>query len=206
MSLKTFVKISDVTNLSDARYCAGMGVDVLGFRLDPEDSLSVDPAKFKSITEWVSGVGFVGEFYNSDAEAIIETIGNYNLSYIQINPLSLSKELINLNIPIIVEFCLNNHSSIEGLKDYMEKSHQKVELFLITAQKEEIAERLLSGILELSQEFSILLGCGINKNNVNQLIETSAIKGIAMKGSAEIKPGFKDYDELADILEEIEVE
>jgi phosphoribosylanthranilate isomerase len=32
MPLKTFVKVGCITNLSDARYCAGMGVDMLGFR------------------------------------------------------------------------------------------------------------------------------------------------------------------------------
>ena len=29
MPLKTFVKVGNITNLSDARYCAGMGVDML---------------------------------------------------------------------------------------------------------------------------------------------------------------------------------
>lgn len=34
MALKTFVKISGVNNLSDARYCAGMGVNQLGFNIE----------------------------------------------------------------------------------------------------------------------------------------------------------------------------
>ena len=33
MSLQTFVKVGEITNLSDARYCAGMGVDLLGFNV-----------------------------------------------------------------------------------------------------------------------------------------------------------------------------
>ena len=34
MGLKTLVKVSEVNNLSDARYCAGMGVEMIGFSLD----------------------------------------------------------------------------------------------------------------------------------------------------------------------------
>ncbi|WP_332910561.1 hypothetical protein [Algoriphagus boritolerans] len=34
MALSTFVKINSVTNLTDARYGAGMYVDLLGFDLD----------------------------------------------------------------------------------------------------------------------------------------------------------------------------
>ena len=37
--LSTIVKISQVTNLSDAGYCAGMGVEMIGFMID-EDSES----------------------------------------------------------------------------------------------------------------------------------------------------------------------
>ena len=32
--LKTIVKVSEVNNLSDARYCAGMGVEYIGFSMD----------------------------------------------------------------------------------------------------------------------------------------------------------------------------
>ena len=34
MSLKYFVHVSSISNLSDARYCSGMMVDSLGYNLD----------------------------------------------------------------------------------------------------------------------------------------------------------------------------
>jgi phosphoribosylanthranilate isomerase len=206
MALKTFVKISDVSNLSDARYCAGMGVDLLGFRLDPDDPHSIDAAKFKNITEWIAGVGFAGEFYQSNSEVIVDIAKKYNLSYLQINPLNLTQIVTDLKIPLIIDLILNNHSSIEGLTEYMQKSTPHVEFFLISAENDEIAASRLPDILKLSEEFPILLGCGINKDNITQLLESSQIKGIALRGSRELHPGFKDYDELAEILEEIEQE
>ncbi|MFT7424854.1 MAG: phosphoribosylanthranilate isomerase, partial [Algoriphagus sp.] len=34
MALRTFVKINGITNLTDARYCSGMYVDLLGFTFE----------------------------------------------------------------------------------------------------------------------------------------------------------------------------
>ena len=61
MALKTTVKVSKVNNLSDARYCAGMGVNQLGFNIEPDHENYTDPKSFKELADWVSGVEFVGE-------------------------------------------------------------------------------------------------------------------------------------------------
>lgn len=206
MALKTFVKISDISNLSDARYCAGMGVDVLGFRLDPDDPNSVDTTKFKNITEWIAGVGFAGEFYQSDVQTVIDVAKRYHLSYLQIIPANFTQEIIDLKIPLIIEINLANNSSEEALRDFMNSALPYVEFFLIHADNDELAEKFMPTIKKLATKFPLLLGCGIKQDNINEMIATTSIKGIAMKGSEEIKPGFKDYDELADILQEIEEE
>jgi phosphoribosylanthranilate isomerase len=206
MALKTFVKISDISNLSDARYCAGMGVDLLGFRLDPGDSNSIDPVKFKSITEWVAGVGFAGEFYRSNADVIAQTAANYNLSYLQIQPDALTEQIAGVNIPIIINLNLDDYIGSEMLREYMHRTCHLVEFFLLTSEKDELEPPDLDNILDLSKEFPILLGFGIKKDNVNHILDTSQIKGIAMKGGEEVQPGFKDYDILMDVLEEIEVD
>ena len=46
MGLKLSVKIGDVTNLSDARYAAGMGVDYIGFNVDTNSTNFVTATKF----------------------------------------------------------------------------------------------------------------------------------------------------------------
>jgi hypothetical protein len=53
--LKTKVKVSSIENLSDARYCAGMGVEWLGF------PLAMPLEKFAEIRNWLAGVQIVGE-------------------------------------------------------------------------------------------------------------------------------------------------
>src|SRR5690606_35497353 len=72
MALKSFVKISEVNNLSDARYCAGMTVDLMGFDLCKESEYFISPETFMELTGWVSGPEFVGEFGLSTEDNIRE--------------------------------------------------------------------------------------------------------------------------------------
>ena len=64
--LRTKVKISAVTNLSDARYCAGMGVEWIGFSMD-----TVPAEKYGEIRGWLAGVQVVGETDAPDAETVL---------------------------------------------------------------------------------------------------------------------------------------
>ncbi|MDN5202384.1 phosphoribosylanthranilate isomerase [Fulvivirgaceae bacterium BMA10] len=205
MALKTFVKISGVNNLSDARYCAGMGVDLLGFSLDGSEKEIVDPKKFEEITGWVSGVEFVGEFNQVPMGNIEETLEQYDVQYVQLDYVSLNQEIPVFGIPVILKIDPKNYSAVEDLKDTLSSNLDSVEYFLLESDDQN-CNLSTEDILGLSASFPIILGCGLSEKNVNQLIDQSALKGIALRGGDEIKPGYKDFDELADILEAIEVE
>jgi len=66
-----------------------------------------------------------------------------------------------------------------------------------------IKDMEISGLTTL---YKIMIGFGIDKQSIHSWINGTKIFGISLKGGTEIKPGFKDYYELADILEEIEVD
>ena len=70
MSLKYFVKVGNVNNLSDARYCSAMGVNQLGFKLNDLDNNSSKIDNIKEIIGWINGVDTVAEFVNNDVEFI----------------------------------------------------------------------------------------------------------------------------------------
>ena len=63
--LKTFVIVGEISNLSDARYCAGMGVDVLGFNINPVEETCVAPETLNEISGWVAGVAIHGRYIRS---------------------------------------------------------------------------------------------------------------------------------------------
>lgn len=190
MALKTLVKVGEITNLSDARYCAGMGVDMLGFNLNPGADTYVSPELFKEITDWISGVRLVGEFGDVSHEVIDQVIESYKLDMVQV---SNSDLISDINLPVILQMNglekLQSHTNVEGVEYYL----------LDDFGDEESLE-------DLPGHQPILIGNDINAGNVNSFIENTTIKGIALKGSIEEKPGFKDYDQLADILEALETD
>src|ERR1044071_6406214 len=80
MSLKAKVKVGRVTNLSEARYCAGMGVDMLGFPVGVE---GIKPEEYRRMIEWIAGPELVLEahYLKTDLNYITE---NYPGHYIEI--------------------------------------------------------------------------------------------------------------------------
>ena len=207
MSLKTFVKVSGVNNLSDARYCAGMGVDVLGFNLDNLSGEHISPEKFIAIKEWVSGVSFAAEFSLSPAQAIETQLQNYPaFDFLQVeNPNDIS-ELTHLHIPVILLVDVSKFDSAENVAKLMEEHAGSVRYFMLELGRNDTSTVSFEEMLALTEKYPVILGYGIDTENVSTLIEQTSIAGIALQGGDEIRPGYKHFDELADILEAVEAE
>ncbi|MFC2123740.1 N-(5'-phosphoribosyl)anthranilate isomerase [Bacteroidota bacterium] len=203
MSLRTFVKIGSVNNLSDARYCAGMAVDLIGFNIDPDIDNYLTPDSFREITEWISGIEFVGEFEMDNTRKILDVVKNYQIDYIQVCHLQLLDELSLCGLPVILKIDLGKYTDQTQFKEDLNFARSMVSFFVIEGHSDTIKTEAL---YLLSTDFPFLIGTGISSRNVNELIDNFPINGISLKGGDEIKPGYKDYDELSDILEAIEVE
>jgi phosphoribosylanthranilate isomerase len=205
MALKTFVKISEVNNLSDARYCAGMTVNLMGFNLNKQSDYFISPENFMELTGWLSGLEFVGEFGHASEEAIKSIIGEYEINYLQTdNPAILPlfpdrKKILRLDMDKI--------SDAEGVKEIMENTVDQVEFFLFESENGIVyKDNILDQVLALAKNFPIVLGFNITDANVMHYVDNTSLKGIALKGGEEIRPGYKDFDELADILETLEID
>ena len=201
MALKTFVKISGVNNLSDARYCAGMGVDIIGFDLDEGSDHYVSPSKFKEIERWISGVKLAGEFTQNNIEIIKKALQNYQLDYLQISDTNLLDTSGKVGIPIILKLEWDSGKT-NILESIIQNQPSNPEYFLLNNDREpgiEIEE--IGRLKKLCSEFPVLLGFGFSKPNIERLLSTISPGGIALKGARELKPGFYDFDEMAEILE-----
>jgi len=187
MALKTLVKVGEISNLSDARYCAGMGVEMLGFNLNPESENYISPEMFKEITDWVAGVKFVGEFESMKVDAIISAMQSYDLDLVEVD--DFRAELIfKTEIPVIIR--VTDISILDSLP-------AKASYYLI--EDKHLDSQYVNGK-------PILVGGAISSRNLENILTVKAVSGIALKGSLEEKSGFKDYDALADILEALELE
>jgi phosphoribosylanthranilate isomerase len=188
MPLKTLVKVGCVTNLSDARYCAGMGVDLLGFRVIAGSNHYIDHTLFQQIRGWLSGPKMVAECYGiSEKTNIAEIISQFAPDYIELNlrEYLLFKDAFSL--PFIVDI---------SEADILPASEKFTNATYFITNKIELPESVPAGkpiIFKTHQ-----------KENVSSILSSNLFAGLALDGTAEIRPGFKTYDELADILEQLE--
>ncbi len=208
MALKTFVKISNVNNLSDARYCSGMYVNLMGFSLEENNEYHVSPDQFKEITDWLSGLKYVAEFRESHPENILKTMSDYNgFDMIQIEEFAHLQMLYNSGYPLIYKVMVTSHSDLEALQELAGNlAEHKIILNLESDQNLTLNPQRLNAIKELSSKCQVLLGFGFDSDNISEILQETQVTGISMKGGHEIKPGIKDFDELADILEALEID
>jgi len=199
MSLNTLVKISGVNNLSDARYCAGMGAAILGFCPEADHPDYVDPGKFKEITGWVQGVKVAGEFYNSSIEQIHEIVAEYNFDFLQVADPGLVAEVSGLQKPVIYQVDLNLTDNIEEVRDQFERLKDLTLFFIIEGRNIKPEWIKLTG--KLADKFPVLTGVDITGQNVTGILNEYNFHGLSLKGGSEIKPGYYDFGMLAEILE-----
>lgn len=205
MALSSFVYISDVENLSDARYSAGMEVDLLGFKLDPKDNSSLKKEQFNEISEWISGVKIVGEFGDTNPEEIKGLINNYKVDYLMVSNESQIHNFSMIGIPLIYKMVVSN-DNIKDLESIFNYCSGTVDYFLMDSDQVELNEADKALISKYGSKYPIILGYGININNAKMIVDELNLSGICLKGSPELRPGYKDFDEMADILEVLEVD
>ena len=207
MSLKTFVKVSNINNLSDARYCAGMYVNLMGFNLEQSHEDFISPEKFKEITDWLSGLEYVAEFETAHPDTILSTLQSYEgIKYIQIQEEIHLKMLVNSGYGLILKITIHEASELDEIiaKSNSYKSFGVV--ILLDSTSLELNDTVANKISELSSKCDVLLGFGLEADTIEKSLNQTGVKGICLQGGHEIKPGLKDFDELADILEALEVE
>ena len=192
MALKTFVKVSGVNNLSDARYCAGMLVDQLGFNVEAVHDNYTDPKAFKEISDWLSGVDFVAEV--EDETTNLSTIKEaYNVQVIQIESIDQIEVASELGLDVIYKT-----KDLDEAVNIWNSFGDKLSYILLETQSE------VSSIQ--SQVFPLVIQGSFSVSIIHTLLENIQPHGIALVGGDEIRPGYKDFDALADILEALEID
>ena len=198
MSLKYFVHVSSISNLSDARYCSGMMVDSLGYNLDENSNniLSIDSVK--EISQWVNGVKFIAEFYNSSEEHINKILENEIFDAIQLNFENKIKN-INFNDSKVLIRISNPNEINENTNKFLDEKFPKTETLII----DNLSSESINNLGYLDRKYMLIIN---PYEDISSLISKLEKKnfGLLLKGSSEIRPGLKDYDSLSEFLESID--
>lgn len=206
MALQTIVKISNVTNLSDARYCAGMGVDLLGFSMDSTSPDYIDPARFSEIRGWVAGVHIVGETSSVDPEQIEQLLTDYQPDVLQVDEAALLPYLSTMGKPLMLRVDLAG-MSLEQLDAVAGTALPGIDYLLLESQSViHLDDELKAALTQIAGRHPVLLGIGFEATSIQTVLAELPVAGIALTGGNEERPGSRDFGALMDILEVLEVD
>jgi len=194
--LITKVKVGQVTNLSEARYCAGMGVDLLGFPVGAdghEGHVALKPEQYKQMIEWVAGPEFVLEAHHSPSLDLKAITDNYPGHYIQVGIHQLAW-VINKDLNFILTMnpgdWVNLYDKVMGLENI-----KYVELTGVSGTD-------TSSVRTISTFFPVLVN--VDSMEIEDILKLNT--GIALTGSDEERPGIKEYNKVAEVLEALEAD
>ncbi len=200
MSLKTFVKVSNISSLSDARYCAGMGVDILGFNIDPRCDTKIKPKDYTEIAEWVAGVQFAGEFNESNLEDIKNAMKDYHTDFIEVTNIELIEPIGSLSKPIIYKTTINSDEELIDLKSSLSYLDDLVQIVVIKSLKSELFPLINQEIQCYNGKLRLLKGYHTSATDE----DLQKFPGLELEATKEERPGFQEYGEIMDMLEAIE--
>lgn len=211
--LKTKVKASSVTNLTDARYFAAWGADWLGFNLNTGSEYYIQPNTMKAIKEWVDGVKVVGEFDLQSAGEILAAADMLELEAVQVGTFAgqdTLQALYEQEVPVIKEVVVQAVGEFDAIEAQLQTQQAWVSHFLLDFQKNgitwsDLLEEGLSALRGLAEAYPVLVAIDVDAEQLNTLLKEIPVHGISVRGGAEEKVGYKSYDELDDLFEAIEV-
>lgn len=212
--LRTKILAGSITNLTDARYFAAMGVEWMGFNLNPGDETFMPPVQVQAIKEWVEGPAILGEFNLQSAEEIDTIASDLELDGIQVGMFTSLDTLqeLDTDLPVIKEVVIEKSTDRSGLSEILDAFAPYVQYFLLDLAKNDwTSEDLEEGdeinwayIQELCDDYPILLHFGFDTETILEVMEDLEPSGLKVMGGDEEKVGYKSYDELDELLEALE--
>lgn len=186
MILPTKVLVRDITNLTDARYFAAWGVDIVAYTGDPHADSFLPPHEMKEIIEWLEGpehmIMFPGLTIDED---ILEKVSLLDIAYLGVSKF--------IDTPADSSYGI--YREIES-SDEMTESCQGLIVKTMDIRKENVAH-----IKDLSGRYEVYID-GINTpDEVKYLLEQLPEAGLVVRGGKEEKTGVKVFDVLDDIYD-----
>lgn len=180
--------VSNITNLSEARYCAGMGVQFLAY-----PAHLVNPKMYQDITSWLQGPEMVLDVSNNSE--IRSLLNEYRSDYILLSADQFQHISDALMVPAIVKIDSGSISLAHELS-----KHTGLIRYIVTEGLSEEEVKLLKSI-----GFSLLHTIRANNGpSIEELLKWP-IDGIVLIGNPELKPGLMDYSHLSEMLENLEM-
>jgi phosphoribosylanthranilate isomerase len=173
------IKVKGISSLTDARYCAGMGVEKLEIVFEANGNSHFRQNELKAIQAWIEGVEWTGEYLGKDQNIFVQLVENT-----QIKNWTITKEFYQSLSPISenISYFLKTDIPIYGpdIKGFESNTYFHLREGLFWLDDVQNVEELIS----------------IHKTNPEI--------GFVLHSSEEDRPGWMDLSHLQDILEKLE--
>jgi phosphoribosylanthranilate isomerase len=204
MSFLSNIKISNVTNLSDARYAAAVGINYIGFCFDGDSPNYIAPIKAKEMIDWITGSHIVAEFGEQSLDEIKDISELLHVDAIELNNYILPIELPLLEKAVIKKIDISKNT-LDQLNTELDAYKNYCDTFHLFSSQETLAFNE-NDLITICADYKIIWGLPITNNTVLAVLDKVKPFAINVSGGQEEKVGIKDFDELNDLLEVITVE
>jgi phosphoribosylanthranilate isomerase len=186
----TKIKLSRITNLSDARYAAAAGFDFISFCFKQDHERFISPALAKQMIGWLSHIECVGEFENESAEDINEIAELTGLSMVQLAAGYEASDISRISYPVILECHL--------IPDQLPEN-------VVALQIEVSGIREWKNLQPVFSKHKIIVHPLFDDlSQLRSLIEELPPFGLSLSGGDEQVTGMRDFDEISELLEKLE--
>ena len=128
----------------------------------------------------------------------------YQPDYLQVDDAAMLPYLASFDKPLLLRVDLTTTNPVQ-LEAIVRDGSATAEYMLLEGNEAQPLTAEQQDVLyKLAGKYPILLGMGITAGNVHDLLDELPVRGIALRGGDEDKPGDKEFGELMDILEAIE--
>ena len=190
--------IRGINNLSDARYCAGMGAEKLTFILDPALPGHLDTKTVKELAGWIAGVELIGEFDYLSSHEINAIAAECALDAVLLRSSRPADELAEIAPPVYLELAPDNLTQAHFIPDSV--------VGLVVELPPLVTAQTLAALDEIGNQRPLWLGPGLQPDRARDLATQLHLAGLAFPSGDEVKPGLRDFDQLEAVFEALEVE
>ncbi len=180
-----------------------MGAEILAFSLNKDNPDHISAEDLKELKSWVEGVEFAVEVDHSELLALEEgSAFDSNLFLLNTRELASLRSLpgsliISMEPEDLLHFDQGSYTA-SGL-------HVKAISLSIDSPGLLMGQQGLIDKLNSFEDMRVFVDMPELENNIEKVCELLPQAGFTLSGSKELKPGYKDFYELAPVLEYLEV-
>jgi phosphoribosylanthranilate isomerase len=195
------LKVCGITELEDARYLAGAGVDYLGFVQHEDSPRYAPPSLASDIIEWVHGPSPVGVFVNDGARAVNEAVDAAGFELAQLHGQEPPHVVQQVDCPVIKAIHVRNDAAPEQLRTLFERYEDTADYFLLDTHDSSVwggtGESFNWRLARtFADEYPLFLAGGIDAENVRRAVETMHPFAVDLSSSLEDRPGEKSFAKI----------